>query len=162
MLTVFLTMVNYVQKVCFRAAVDQLKHSSPDQFEAILKKLSAKLLNTEQMHHVSELKTLCNLRPCVGPESMLRVEGRLENASLPVDTKHPYILPRRHALTRLIVLSEHSKAGHAGPSYTLMQTSRGGVLEDVLGLEGTFCPWPRRSSPWPWPRSLKSSKIVLS
>ena len=120
--TAFLNMVNYVQKECFGAAVDQLKHSSPDQFEAILKKLSAKLLNSEQMHHVSELKTLCNLRPCVGPDSMLRVEGRLENASLPVDTKHPYILAGRHALTRLIMLSEHSNAGHAGPSYTLMQT----------------------------------------
>ena len=33
---------------------------------------------------------------------------------------------------------------------------RDGVLEDVLGLEDTF------SSPWPWPRSLKSSKIALS
>ena len=121
--TAFLTLVNYVQKVCFGAAVDQLKHSSPDQFEAILKKLSAKLLNTEQMHHVSELKTLCNLRPCVGPDLTLRVEGRrLENASLSVDTKHPYILPGSHALTRLIVLSEHSNAGHVGPSYTLMQT----------------------------------------
>ena len=51
--------------------------------------------------------------------------------------------------------------------------TRGGVLEDVLGLEDvledTFWspwpwPWPRRSSPWPWPwpRSLKSSKIALS
>ena len=42
---------------------------------------------------------------------------------------------------------------------------RGGVLEDVLGLEDTFWspwPWPRRSSPWPWPRGLKSSKIGLS
>ena len=35
-------------------------------------------------------------------------------------------------------------------------SSRGGVIEDVLGLEDTF--W----SPWPWPRSLKSSKIALS
>ena len=27
----------------------------------------------------------------------------------------------------------------------------------------TFCsPWPRKSSPWPWPRSLISSKIALS
>ena len=34
--------------------------------------------------------------------------------------------------------------------------NRGGVLEDVLGLEDTF------SSPWPWPRSLRSSKIALS
>ena len=35
-------------------------------------------------------------------------------------------------------------------------SSRGGVLEDVLGLEDTF------SSPWPRPRSLKSSKFALS
>ena len=40
---------------------------------------------------------------------------------------------------------------------------RGGVLEDVLGLEDIFwSPWPRKSSPWPWPRGLKSSKIGLS
>ena len=38
---------------------------------------------------------------------------------------------------------------------------RGGVLEDVLGLEDTFwCPCPRRSSPRPW--SLKFSIIALS
>ena len=51
---------------------------------------------------------------------MLRVEGRLENTELPIDTKHPFILPSRHALTRLIILNEHSQAGHAGPAYTLM------------------------------------------
>ena len=39
---------------------------------------------------------------------------------------------------------------------TLIIINRGGVPEDVLGLEDTF--W----SPWPWPRSLKSSKIALS
>ena len=43
--------------------------------------------------------------------------------------------------------------------FTISHTSliiRGGVLKDVLGLKDTF------SSPWPWPRSLKSSKIALS
>ena len=53
---------------------------------------------------------------------MLRVEGRLENAELPVGTRHPFIIPSRHILTRLIVLNEHILAGHAGPLYTLMQT----------------------------------------
>ena len=33
---------------------------------------------------------------------------------------------------------------------------RGGVLEDVLDLEDTF------SSPWPWPRSLKSLALTLA
>ena len=37
--------------------------------------------------------------------------------------------------------------------HSLSVACRGGVLEDVLGLEDRF--W----SPWPWPRGLKSSKI---
>ena len=53
---------------------------------------------------------------------MLRVEGRLDNAELPIDTRHPFILPSRHALARLIVLDEHNKAGHPGPYYTLTLT----------------------------------------
>ena len=53
---------------------------------------------------------------------MLRVEGRLENADLPTDTKHPLILLSRHQLTWLIVFDEHAKAEHAGPCYTLMRT----------------------------------------
>ena len=57
-----------------------------------------------------------NLRPCIGQDLLLRVDGRLENADLPVDTKHPTILPRRYPLTRLIVLSEHCRSGHAGPA----------------------------------------------
>ena len=39
-----------------------------------------------------------------------------------MDTRHPFIIPSRHALARLIVLNEHILAGHAGPLYTLMQT----------------------------------------
>ena len=65
---------------------------------------------------------LQNLRPCAGSDLLFRVDGRLENAELSVDSKHPIILPGRHALTRLIVLDEHSNAGHAKPSYTLMKT----------------------------------------
>ena len=49
--------------------------------------------------------------------------------------------------------------------------TRGGVLEDVLGLEDvledTFWspwpwPWPRRSSPWPWPRVLENRPVLGS
>ena len=45
--------------------------------------------------------------------------------------------------------------------------SRSEVLEDVLGLEDVleytiWSPWPRKSSPWPWPRSLQVLKNALS
>ena len=76
----------------------------------------------EHVRRVSELKTLRNLRPYVDNNLMLLVEGRLEEADLPTDTKHTPILSSRHPLARLIVLDEHAKAGCAGPCYTLMRT----------------------------------------
>ena len=95
----------------------------PDDFDAILKRLKEKSNDNEKFtRRINELKMLWNLRPCVGSDLLFRVDGRLENADLPVDSKHPIILPGRHALTRLVVLDKHSNAGHAGPSYTLMKT----------------------------------------
>ena len=88
----------------------------------MLKKLSAKTTCTEEMHRLVELRSLRNLRPGVDDELILRIDGRLENAELPVDAKHPTILPNRHPLTRLIVLDKHAESGHARPSYTLMKT----------------------------------------
>ena len=118
----FISLVRYVQDICFGPAVKFLQANSSDEFDTLLKKLDAKASNVKEMHHLNELKTLHKLRPCVGRDLILRVEGRLDNAALPVDTKHPIILPGKHALTRLVVLHEHANAGHAGPSYTLMLT----------------------------------------
>ena len=98
-----------------------LKKDSCDAFDSILKRLNDKAVNAEDMRQISELKTLRILRPCVDTASMLHVDGRLQKADLPVDAKHPLILPRRHALTRLIILHQHAEAGHAGPSYTLIR-----------------------------------------
>ena len=69
--------------------------------------------SAEQIRIINELQTLRNLRPCVDAEFMLRVDGRLENAELPIYTRHPFISPSRHALSRLIILNEHTLAGHA-------------------------------------------------
>ena len=114
----FIDIIRYVQQNRFGAAIDLLKNESPDAFESILKKLSAKTTCTEELRRLAELKTLRNLRPCADDELILRIDGRLENAELPVDAKHPRILPNRHPLTRLIVLDKHAESGHAGPSYT--------------------------------------------
>ena len=45
---------------------------------------------------------------------------------------------------------------------SLPLNTRGGVLEDVLGLEEVLEDTFWRPWPWPWPRSLKSSKIAPS
>ena len=113
-----LDVVKYVQWNYFGAAVDCLKNNSPDEFDSFLKRMIEKAVDVNDLRRISELKTLRPLRPCIDAGSILRVEGRLENADLPSDAKHPIILPCRHALTRLIVLHEHFKAAHAGPSFT--------------------------------------------
>ena len=116
--------VKYVQGRCFGAAIDALRRGSPDDFEAVLKRLYKQPGNIENTRRINELKTLRNLRPCVDSELLFRVQGRLDNAELPTDTRHPLILPGRRALTRLIVFHEHSDSGHAGPSlYTYENSS---------------------------------------
>ena len=132
-----LDLIKYVQHKRFGTAVELLKVNSADAFDSIIKKLSDKVSNTEDMRRISELRTLRNLRPCVDDDSMLRVDGRLENAELPVETKHPLILPSKHPLTRLIVLHEHEKAKHGGPSYTLMKTrQRYWIIYGISSVKG--------------------------
>ena len=114
--------VKYVQGRCFGAAVDSLPRGSPDDFDLILQHLNKKHCDPESTRRINGLETLKSLRPCVGLDSLFHVDGRLENAELLIDAKHPVILLGRHAMTRLIVLDAHKNLGHDGPSYTLMKT----------------------------------------
>ena len=64
---------------------------------------------------------------------------------------------------------EHGKRDVSIDSSQLVPTTRGGVVEDVLGLEDvledTFSspwPWPRSSSPWPWPQVLENWPVLGS
>ena len=119
---VFIKIVKFVQSRCFGGAVELLSQESPDAFESIVKRLNCRAKDEASIRRVSELKILRRLLPCVGSDGLLRIEGLLENAKLPVDTKHPFILPGRHPIARLIVLHYHNLTGHSGPSYTLMKT----------------------------------------
>ena len=119
---VFVEAIGYVWRLCFGHALEVLNNGGKEDYEIFMKRLRNLAVNSEQTRQVNELKTLRNLRSCLGPDSILRVGGRLENADLPTDTKHLINLPSKHALTRLVVLYEHSDAGHAGPSNALMKT----------------------------------------
>lgn len=59
-----------------------------------------------------------NLNPFVA-EGILRVGGRLENAPVSFQTKHPVILPSKHHVTNLIIQNCHRQQGHCGPSQVL-------------------------------------------
>ncbi|XP_055615339.1 uncharacterized protein LOC129761628 [Toxorhynchites rutilus septentrionalis] len=80
------------------------------QAEVFSKDIAA-IRNYGQVKENSELKSLF---PIV-IDSIMRVGGRLRNAAISEDRKHPIILPARHPLTECILLHYHLKNLHAGP-----------------------------------------------
>lgn len=59
------------------------------------------------------------LFPFIDDHGLVRVGGRLENASISYTQKHPIVLPRDSNVTNLIILNEHLTNLHAGPKLVL-------------------------------------------
>lgn len=62
---------------------------------------------------------LVRLAPFVDPTGLLRVGGRLQSSLLPMNSKHPLIIPKDSPFTRLLILDAHSKTLHGGTQSTL-------------------------------------------
>ena len=62
---------------------------------------------------------LLQLNPFLDCNGLLRVGGRLQNANISYDQKHPAILPSKHVVTNLIVMHYHLRNLHAGPQNLL-------------------------------------------
>ena len=60
-----------------------------------------------------------SLNPVTDDDGILRVGGRLTNANIPYNKRHPILLPRSHHVTQLIIRDEHEKHFHAGLQTTL-------------------------------------------
>ncbi|XP_033220964.1 uncharacterized protein LOC117175365 [Belonocnema kinseyi] len=68
---------------------------------------------------VSKKSRLLPLNPFVDAQGLLRVGGRLANAPVPFNQKHPIILAPNNPLTLLIIHYEHLRLLHAGCQTTL-------------------------------------------
>lgn len=62
---------------------------------------------------------LSPLSPFVDGDGILRVGGRLARADLPYAIKHPMLLPKDHAVTKMIIRDVHCRNIHAGTQATL-------------------------------------------
>ena len=67
---------------------------------------------------------LISLRPFIDKSGVLRVGGRESNASLSYVQTHPAILHGKHPFTKMLILSEHLRLLHAGPTLVLASLSR--------------------------------------
>ena len=61
---------------------------------------------------------LRKLNPFIDEDGLLRIGGRLTNADLPRDERHPVILPKTHHITPLIVRHYHEDIFHQGRHLT--------------------------------------------
>jgi len=81
---------------------------------------------------------LCRLDPSVDDEGLLRIKGRLENADLSFESKHPIIVPSCH-VAKLLVQFQHIFLKHAGVS-TIVSTLRGSYwIMGVRRIAKTVC-----------------------
>ncbi|GBN62633.1 hypothetical protein AVEN_19041-1, partial [Araneus ventricosus] len=62
---------------------------------------------------------IISLSPFMDESGLIRVGGRLKNASISMDQKYPILLPKNHRLTEMIVRYFHEKYLHAGPTLLL-------------------------------------------
>ena len=62
--------------------------------------------------------SICKLDPVL-ENGLIRVGGRLHQAPIESDAKHPVILPRKHHIVKLIITYYHRASGHSGVEYTL-------------------------------------------
>ena len=94
-------------------------------------------------------KRLLRFSPFLDKDGLLRVDGRLRLAKdLPYDTRHPVILPKKHPVTRLVIIDAHEKLGHRmGAEHLLTELrSRFWIVKGRLMVrtEVESCPACRR------------------
>lgn len=59
-------------------------------------------------------------------DGLLKVGGRLKNASLPTSLKHPVIIPKSHPITKAIIAHCHEKVQHQGKGLTINEIRSNG------------------------------------
>ena len=71
-----------------------------------------------------ESSPLFVLHPFVDPDGIVRVGGRIKNAKISYESRHPIILHGKNPITRLVISSEHLRLLHAGPTLVMASLSR--------------------------------------
>ncbi|XP_033212206.1 uncharacterized protein LOC117169808 [Belonocnema kinseyi] len=77
------------------------------------------LLDKECSARLPKSSALIRLLPFIDSKGLLRVRGRLHNASLDCITKQPYIIPKNSPLTTLIIQKAHKETLHGSTQDTL-------------------------------------------
>ena len=106
---------------------------------------------------LSSSSSLLSLHPILDSNNLLRVGGRQQNSKLLYSKQHPLILLGKHPVTKLIILTEHIRLLHAGPTLLSSSLSR---RYHIIGSRSAVrfitrgCVTCRRNSAKPNPQKL--------
>ena len=122
--------VRIVMKLARRADVAKQRlgvHLAPRSSEVAREEAIMLLVHQAQMeqypdvlkilkigNQLPEGHPLSELSPCLSPNGIIRVGGRLKNSKLPFSAKHPILLPKKHPLSLAVVRFYHSQVYHQG------------------------------------------------
>lgn len=103
-----LEILRYTQTVSFSTEIKSLNETSHANVEYQEK------IHSHQKKPKTTNKSALYLLDPFSDKGILRVGGRLNNADIPEDSKHPTILPCKRHVTTLIIRHTHEQLGHVG------------------------------------------------
>lgn len=104
---------------------DRLSNNEVHEAESVIvgrvQKLyfSDEISDLKQDNVVNKTSVLYNLNPYLDNSGLVRVQGRIQRASIPFDQRHPMILPFESNVTRMIIHDTHLWCLHGGAQLTL-------------------------------------------
>ena len=85
------------------------------------------LIALVQKEELTDKQAIKELDPFKDETGMWRVGGRLRHSTLPVEARHPSIIPKESHLARLLVSHYHDKIGHQGRGMTQNEIRSSGI-----------------------------------
>nr|XP_039271502.1 uncharacterized protein LOC120345955 isoform X3 [Styela clava] len=110
--------IRCLQQIHFSEEIEQLQSCAVSG--AILDRAKIKIRNKLSRSSIYKLD------PYIDEDGLIRVGGRIGRANMPMDCKHPLLLPRHSHVTNLIIRHFHMKVHHMGRGMTLNEIRQNG------------------------------------
>ncbi|XP_071497310.1 uncharacterized protein [Diadema antillarum] len=75
---------------------------------------------------IKTTSSLYRLDPYIDESQVIRVGGRIKRANIPMEVKHPIIVPRHSHVTEMLIRHHHQKVNHMGRGITHNQLRQSG------------------------------------
>ena len=88
---------------------------------------------------LSSSSKLLHLRPVLGQDGLLHIGGRLSQAPIPIEQKHPIILSAHDVFVKLLFKYDHVLLSHCGPTLLISHEGRDHFVIGARRLARTVC-----------------------